>query len=115
DCAGDYFDRAELDNCKNELCRWNNRTGPGGYPHYFANHEGFTWSVSNINSLYIYPLIHGTKAYSGEFLLTIPVGAPGAHRCIVNYDSRTGQCVILGAVTHKGASSNNGFVQCTTS
>ncbi|KAF1922212.1 Ribonuclease/ribotoxin [Didymella exigua CBS 183.55] len=105
-CAGDNFDRAELDECKNELCKWNNRAGPGGYPHFFANHEGFTWSVSKINSLYIYPLIHGTKAYSG--------GAPGAHRCIVNYDNKTGQCVTLGAITHTGASSVNGFVQCTT-
>ncbi|KNG46208.1 hypothetical protein DDE82_006815 [Stemphylium lycopersici] len=80
--------------------------GPGGYPHPFNNHEQFDFG-SFTGSLFEYPLVVGTRAYNG--------GSPGPNRCVVAFDDVTGNCDLVGAITHNGlppGAPPNGFIRC---
>jgi len=45
-------------------------------------------------------------------MLTIFTGAPGTDRCVIGYNPKTTSCILVGAITHTGAT-GNGFRQCT--
>ncbi|KAK0530271.1 hypothetical protein OC842_003980 [Tilletia horrida] len=69
------------------------------YPHTFNNYEGFDFSDYCSDSTYnTYPLT--TNGYTG--------GAPGPDRVIIGKSSRR----FCGSITHTGASTRNGFLQC---
>ncbi|KAK0539396.1 hypothetical protein OC835_001145 [Tilletia horrida] len=69
------------------------------YPHQYNDYEGFDFSYyCSDSSYYEYPLT--SNGYTG--------GSPGADRVIVGQQSGS----FCGAITHTGASSYNGFVQC---
>ncbi|KAF8078802.1 ribonuclease T1 [Lyophyllum atratum] len=72
--------------------------GANGYPHEYHNYEGFEFP-NCAGTFYEYPLRSGT-VYSS--------GSPGADRVI--YD-QTGD--ICSCLTHTGASTTNGFVECS--
>ncbi|TFK77282.1 ribonuclease T1 [Pluteus cervinus] len=72
--------------------------GASDYPHQYHDYEGFPFPTCS-GTFYEFPIERGS-VYDG--------GSPGADRVI--YDSRGNFCACL---THTGASSNNGFVECT--
>ncbi|KAI2475077.1 guanyl-specific ribonuclease f1 [Pyrenophora tritici-repentis] len=105
-CGGVVYSDSQLESCRSTLCLYDDRQGPGGYPHFFSNFEGLNFGSYN-GALYEYPLVGGTNGYNG--------GPPGADRCVVAYDSVTGNCDLLGAMTHRGKPRNaprNAFVHC---
>ncbi|CAE7016489.1 hypothetical protein P3342_004323 [Pyrenophora teres f. teres] len=105
-CAGVVYSNSEVEACRSTLCFYDNRQGPGGYPHRFNNYEGINFG-SYTGDLYEYPLVRGTRAYGG--------GPPGADRCVAAYDQVTGNCDLVGAMTHNGVpqtASRNSFVPC---
>ncbi|PWY86676.1 RNase Ms,minor [Aspergillus heteromorphus CBS 117.55] len=69
------------------------------YPHVYHDYEGFDFSVSG--TYYEYPIMDDYDVYDG--------GSPGADRIIFNGDDE-----LAGLITHTGASSEDGFVQCTS-
>ncbi|ETW87107.1 microbial RNases superfamily [Heterobasidion irregulare TC 32-1] len=71
--------------------------GGGNYPHQYHDYEGFTFPSCS-GEFFEYPLEH-SSVYTG--------GSPGANRVI--YDEDGDFCACL---THTGASSNDGFVEC---
>lgn len=72
--------------------------GASGYPHPYNDFEGFDFPAC-AGTFYEYPLEIGA-VYSG--------GSPGPDRVI--YDDTRDICACL---THTGASSRNGFVECS--
>ncbi|KAJ6209179.1 Ribonuclease/ribotoxin, partial [Bipolaris maydis] len=106
-CRGTVYSDSQLEACRRTLCLYDNRQGPGGYPHFFANHELLNFG-SYTGDLYEYPLVRGSRAYNGVVLANeFSLGAPGPDRCVAAYDAVTGNCDLLGAMTHTGAPANN--------
>ncbi|KAL1793013.1 hypothetical protein ACET3X_007995 [Alternaria dauci] len=106
-CDGVTYSNSQLEACRSTLCLYDDRQGPGGYPHFFNNRERLNFG-SYTGNLREYPLVGGNSAYNG--------GSPGADRCVVAYDSTTGNCDLLGAMTHNGVPASaprNSFVLCT--
>ncbi|KAF2657767.1 ribonuclease-domain-containing protein, partial [Lophiostoma macrostomum CBS 122681] len=71
--------------------------GSGSYPHVYNDYEGFSFPTSK--PWYEFPILSSYAPYTG--------GSPGADRVI--FDSKGAFDSVL---THTGASSTNGFVQC---
>ncbi|PYH97636.1 RNase Ms,minor [Aspergillus ellipticus CBS 707.79] len=69
------------------------------YPHVYHDYEGFDFSVSG--TYYEYPIMDDFDVYTG--------GSPGADRVIFNENDE-----LAGLITHTGASSEDGFVQCSS-
>lgn len=67
------------------------------YPHQYYDDEGFDFSVSG--PWYEYPILSSYKVFTG--------GEPGTDRVIFNGDGD-----YAGLITHTGASSYDGFVEC---
>jgi len=63
-CGRIAYTQAELNSCRLNACAYDNRKGPGGYPHAFSNFEGFKWTVAKTYTLYNYPMGKG-GAYNG--------------------------------------------------
>ncbi|RAH65634.1 ribonuclease-domain-containing protein [Aspergillus aculeatinus CBS 121060] len=68
------------------------------YPHVYRDDEGFAFGVSG--TYYEYPILSSFKVYTG--------GSPGADRVIFNSNDQ-----LAGVITHTGASSYDGFVECS--
>ncbi|RAK72323.1 extracellular guanyl-specific ribonuclease RntA [Aspergillus fijiensis CBS 313.89] len=68
------------------------------YPHVYHDYEGFDFSVSG--TYYEFPILSDGDVYDG--------GSPGADRVIFNTADK-----LAGVITHTGASSSSGFVECT--
>jgi hypothetical protein len=69
----------------------------GSYPHVYNDYEGFSFPTAK--PWYEFPILSSYAPYTG--------GSPGADRVI--FDSKGAFDSLL---THTGASSTNGFVQC---
>ncbi|KAL1631087.1 hypothetical protein SLS56_004613 [Neofusicoccum ribis] len=102
-CGTTTYTSTQVSDCVAELCQWDERQGPGGYPHKYNNYESLSFG-SYTGTLYEYPMMT-SGVYKG--------GSPGADRCVASYDARTNKCTNLGAMTHTGAANTNGFVLCT--
>ena len=65
-CGSALYNDAELEACRSTLCMYDDRQGPGGYPHFFRNLEKFNFGTYT-GDLYEYPLIggNGVSAYNG--------------------------------------------------
>jgi len=64
-CGKVVYTQAELNSCRSNACAYDNRKGPGGYPHAYSNFEGFKWTVATTSyTLYNYPMGKG-GAYNG--------------------------------------------------
>ncbi|PYH40787.1 extracellular guanyl-specific ribonuclease RntA, partial [Aspergillus saccharolyticus JOP 1030-1] len=68
------------------------------YPHVYHDYEGFDFSVSG--TYYEFPILSDGAVYDG--------GSPGADRVIFNTADQ-----LAGLITHTGASSSSGFVECS--
>ncbi|KAH7099980.1 guanyl-specific ribonuclease T1 precursor [Auriculariales sp. MPI-PUGE-AT-0066] len=75
--------------------------GSNSYPHRFYNYEGLNMWCSSTPSgpWYEFPILSSGSIYTG--------GSPGADRVV-----HTTNGTYCATVTHTGASSTNGFVQC---
>ncbi|KAL1616709.1 putative guanyl-specific ribonuclease f1 [Diplodia seriata] len=102
-CGSNTYTDAQISSCVADIKRWDERQGPGAYPHKFNNYEGLAFGAYT-GVLYEFPLLT-SGPYRG--------GAPGADRCVAAYDVNTNTATNLGAMTHTGAASRNGFVKCT--
>ncbi|OKL55417.1 hypothetical protein UA08_09274 [Talaromyces atroroseus] len=69
------------------------------YPHRYEDYEGFDFDVSS--PYYEYPILSSYKVFTGS--------DPGTDRVIFNGDGE-----YAGLITHTGASSYDGFVECTS-
>lgn len=63
-CRGVTYSNSQLEACRRTLCLYDNRQGPGGYPHFFNNGEQLNFG-SYTGDLYEYPLVGGSRAYNG--------------------------------------------------
>ncbi|PCH33916.1 Ribonuclease/ribotoxin [Wolfiporia cocos MD-104 SS10] len=88
-----YYSYSDITNAINEA----EDGGASDYPHQYHDYEGFDFSSCS-GEYYEYPLESG-EVYEG--------GSPGADRVI--YDSYGDFCA---CITHTGASSYDGFVEC---
>lgn len=92
-CGDNSYDSSDIEDAINAA----EDGGASDYPHQYHDYEGFDFSSCS-GTYYEYPLEQG-EAYDG--------GSPGADRVI--YDDSGDFC---GCITHTGASSYDGFVQC---
>ncbi|KAL1964373.1 hypothetical protein VTN77DRAFT_7058 [Rasamsonia byssochlamydoides] len=69
----------------------------GDYPHEYKDYEGFNFPVSG--PYYEFPILADGSVYDG--------GSPGADRVVFNNNGE-----LAGLITHTGASSYDGFVEC---
>ncbi|PYH48309.1 RNase Ms,minor [Aspergillus saccharolyticus JOP 1030-1] len=67
------------------------------YPHVYRDDEGFDFPVAG--TYYEYPILSDYKVFTS--------GSPGTDRVIFNDNDE-----LAGLITHTGASSYDGFVQC---
>lgn len=93
-CAGRSYSATVVQNGINEA----RDGGADAYPHQYHDYEGFSFGCSG-STYYEYPIVSGS-IYTG--------GSPGADRVI--YDNNGSFCACL---THTGASTTNGFVECS--
>ncbi|KAH7930530.1 ribonuclease T1 [Leucogyrophana mollusca] len=93
-CAGNDYSSNDIANAIDQA----EDGGGGDYPHQYHDYEGFSFPSCS-GDFYEYPLEAG-DTYTG--------GSPGADRVI--YDEGGDFCA---CITHTGASSYDGFVECT--
>lgn len=72
--------------------------GSNKYPHSYRNFEKFEFDGVK-GPYYNFPMMPNGRIYTS--------GAPGTDRVIINQ-----KCELAGQITHTGASSRNGFVDC---
>ncbi|KAF9876780.1 hypothetical protein CkaCkLH20_05626 [Colletotrichum karsti] len=102
-CADARYSRKQIDEATAEGCRLyaaNQQLGTSQYPHRFNNREGLAFTTTG--PYQEFPIISSGN-YTGR--------APGPDRVVFDPDYR-GRCVYVGAMTHTGAPSRNGFVAC---
>ncbi|EKM84190.1 hypothetical protein AGABI1DRAFT_110753 [Agaricus bisporus var. burnettii JB137-S8] len=92
-CAGRSYSATSVQNGINKALSG----GAGDYPHEYHNFEGFNFGCSG-STYFEYPILT-SGTYNG--------GSPGADRVV--YDNLDNFCSCL---THTGAPSTNGFVEC---
>jgi len=63
-CDGVRYTDSQLEACRSTLCLYDDRQGPGGYPHKFHNGERLNFG-SYTGDLYEYPLVRGNRPYNG--------------------------------------------------
>lgn len=63
-CDGVTYSDTRLERCRSTLCLYDDRQGPGGYPHHYRNREKLNFG-SFMGQLYGYPLVGGNRAYNG--------------------------------------------------
>ncbi|SPN99073.1 related to Extracellular guanyl-specific ribonuclease Fl2 [Cephalotrichum gorgonifer] len=103
-CGSAKYSQQQIDDAVGEGCRLydERRTlGNNKYPHRFNNREGLVFATSG--PYQEFPII-ASGNYSG--------GSPGADRVVID-PAFQGSCVFVGGMTHTGASTRNGFVECS--
>ncbi|KAK4226618.1 Ribonuclease/ribotoxin [Podospora fimiseda] len=103
-CGSKTYTKQQVDDAVAEGCKLfsnNQQVGRQNYPHKFNNFENLVFATSG--PYQEFPII-SNGVFTG--------GSPGADRVVFtpNYQ---GQCVYVGAMTHTGAPTNNGFVSCS--
>ncbi|OHE94370.1 guanyl-specific ribonuclease N1 [Colletotrichum orchidophilum] len=102
-CGDNRYSKKQIDDAAAEGCRLyaaNQQIGTSQYPHRFNNRENLVFATSG--PYQEFPIITSGN-YTGR--------APGADRIVFDPTYR-GSCVYVGAMTHSGASSRNGFITC---
>ncbi|KAK4247605.1 Ribonuclease/ribotoxin [Corynascus novoguineensis] len=103
-CGSTTYSKQDVDAAVAEGCRLyaaGEQLGNSRYPHRFNNRERLTFDISGPYEEF--PILANGAVYSGR--------APGPDRIVFNPDYR-GSCVYAGAMTHTGAPTRNGFVEC---
>ncbi|KAM0333245.1 hypothetical protein ACHAQA_001905 [Verticillium albo-atrum] len=99
-CGSNVYTYEQIEEAAEEACRLfdsGSQIGRSRYPHRYNNFEGFAFD--NVRGPYQeFPLLR-RGVYTG--------GSPGADRVII-----TENCDLAGQITHSGAPSRNGFVDC---
>ncbi|KXX73227.1 Guanyl-specific ribonuclease F1 [Madurella mycetomatis] len=102
-CGTQSYSAQQVNEATAEGCRLHaagQQIGSSRYPHRFNNREGLVFATSG--PYQEFPILE-SGVYTGR--------APGPDRIVFDPD-HDGSCVYVGAMTHTGASSRNGFVSC---
>ncbi|KAK3291986.1 Ribonuclease/ribotoxin [Chaetomium fimeti] len=103
-CGRNTYSRSQIEDAVFEGCSLHaagEQLGNSRYPHRFNNREGLTFATAG--PYQEFPILSSGAVYSGR--------SPGADRVVFNPDYE-GSCVYVGAMTHTGAPTRNGFVEC---
>ncbi len=125
-CASTIYTKLQIDAAVTEACRLyaaGKQIGSRLYPHTFNNGERLIFAAAG--PYQEFPILSSGAIYAGstsplasfemiqtKVELTAHADAPGADRIVIN-PTYKGACLYVGAMTHTGASSNNGFVSCS--
>ncbi|KAL2163568.1 hypothetical protein VTH06DRAFT_5626 [Thermothelomyces fergusii] len=103
-CGSNTYTKKEVDDAVAEACRLyaaGTQLGTNKYPHGFNNFENLAFPIPK--PFQEFPILASGAVYSG--------GNPGPDRVVISPNYQ-GSCVYVGAMTHTGAPTRNGFVKC---